>query len=260
MKLKILIVGDIYSKLGRESFERNLKKLKSEHTINFIIVNGENITHGKGMNHKHYKWLMEQGVNVITLGNHAFHNQQIYEYIDEVNNIVRPLNLPKETPGKGVVTINYNGIKITVFQVIGNVFMGEGNTSPFIETEELLKNIDSDIIICDFHGEATSEKVAFGYYFSGKVDIIFGTHTHVQTNDARILDEGTLYITDLGMTGPLDGVIGVKKGIIINRFFTDNQDRFEPENQGKSQFNGILVEINDKTLKPTFFDILHVIE
>lgn len=258
--MKILIVGDIYSKLGRESFERNLKKLRAEHTINFVIVNGENITHGKGMNHKHYKWLMEQGVNVITLGNHAFHNQQIYEYIDEVNNIVRPLNFPKDTPGNGFATINYNGIKITVFQVVGNVFMAEGNTSPFIETENFLKTLNSDLIICDFHGEATSEKVAFGHYFDGKIDIIFGTHTHVQTNDARILDNGTVYITDIGMTGPLDGVIGVKKEIILDRYLTEDQNRFEPENSGKTQFNGILIEINDKTLKPTLFDILHVIE
>ena len=258
--MNILIVGDIFSKLGRESFERNIKRLKSENNINFIIANGENITHGKGMNENHYKWLMSLGVSVITLGNHAYKNKAILTFIDEVHNIVRPCNFPDDSPGKGYVTINYNGIKITVFQVIGNVFMAEGNASPFVKAEEILNNVTSDLYICDFHGEATSEKIAFAQYFNGKINIIFGTHTHVQTNDARILDKGTAYITDVGMTGPLDGVIGVKKEIIIDRYIADNKNRFDPQDKGKTQFNAILIEINDKTLKPTKIDILNVIE
>jgi metallophosphoesterase (TIGR00282 family) len=258
--MNILIVGDVFSKIGRESLERNLKNIKSNKTLNFIIVNGENITHGKGMNEKHYKWLMSLGVNVVTLGNHAFKNKSILTYIDDVNNIVRPINFPDDTPGKGYTTINYNGLKMTVFQVIGNVFMGEGNSSPFEKTEELLNNVKSDLYICDFHGEATSEKIAFAQHFNGRIQIIFGTHTHVQTNDGRILEKGTAYITDVGMTGPLEGVIGVKKEIIIDRYLTDSKNRFEPQDTGKSQFNGILIEINDKTLKPTKFDILTMLE
>jgi len=241
--LNILIVGDIFSKLGRSTFERNIKKLQTEKKINFIIVNGENISHGKGMNEKHYKWLMSFGVNVITLGNHSYHNKQIYDFIDNVKNVVRPANYPEESAGKGYVTINYNGIKITVIQVIGQVFMGEGNSSPFKKVEEILENTDSDIYICDFHGEATSEKIAFGHYFDGKINIIFGTHTHVPTNDARILPKGSAYITDVGMTGPLDGVIGVKKEIIFNRLMSNDKARFEPEDSGTAQFNGILVEL-----------------
>ena len=258
--MNILIVGDVFSKIGRESLERNLKIIKSNKTINFLIVNGENITHGKGMNENHYKWLMGLGVNVVTLGNHAFKNKSILTYIDEVNNIVRPMNFPEDSPGKGFTTINYNGLKITVFQVIGNVFMGEGNSSPFEKTEELLNTVKSDIYICDFHGEATSEKIAFAQHFNGRIQIIFGTHTHVQTNDARILEKGTAYITDVGMTGPLEGVIGVKKEIIIDRYLTDSKNRFEPQDTGKSQFNGILIEINDKSLFPTKFDILTMLE
>jgi metallophosphoesterase (TIGR00282 family) len=258
--MNILIVGDVFSKIGRESLERNLKNIKANKTLNFIIVNGENITHGKGMNEKHYKWLMGLGVNVVTLGNHSFKNKSILTYIDDVNNIVRPINFPDDSPGKGYTTINYNGLKITVFQVIGNVFMGEGNSSPFEKTEELLNDVKSDLYICDFHGEATSEKIAFAQHFNGRIQIIFGTHTHVQTNDARILEKGTAYITDVGMTGPLEGVIGVKKEIIIDRYLTDSKNRFEPQDTGKSQFNGIFIEINDKTLKPTKFDILTMIE
>lgn len=257
--MNILIVGDIFSKLGRTAFEKNIKKLQNEKTINFIVVNGENISHGKGMNEKHYKWLMSFGVNVITLGNHSFHNKQIYDFIDDVKNVVRPANYPDDTPGKGYVTINYNGTKITVIQVMGQVFMGEGNSSPFKKTEEILENTSSDIYICDFHGEATSEKIAFGHYFDGKINIIFGTHTHVPTNDARILPKGSAYITDVGMTGPLDGVIGVKKEIILNRILSDEKARFEPEDSGMSQFNAILVELGTN-FKAKKIDKINIIE
>lgn len=258
--MNILIVGDIFSKLGRTCFEKNLKKIKEKKKINFIIVNAENISHGKGMNEKHYKWLLSLGVNVITLGNHSFQNQNIFDFIDDVNNVVRPINYPNGARGKGYVSINYNGIVITVFQVIGNVFMEEGNDSPFLKTEELLQTIKSDIYICDFHGEATSEKIAFAHFFDGRIQLIYGTHTHVPTNDARILPKGTAYITDVGMTGALDGVIGVKKETIISRYVSNNRVRFEPEDQGKMQFNGILVEINEKTLKVTNIDTINVIE
>jgi len=258
--MNILIVGDIFSKLGRISFERNIKRIKQEQKINLIIVNGENISHGKGMNEKHYKWLLSLGVNVITLGNHSYQNPKILTFIDSVSNVVRPYNYPLNSPGKGLIKINYNGIKITVFQVIGNIFMEEGNSSPFKAAEEILENNESDIFICDFHGEATSEKIAFAHCFDGKINVIFGTHTHVPTNDARILPKGTAYITDVGMTGPLDGVIGMKKDIIINRFLYDTKSRFEPEDDGKTQFNAILIEINEKSYKATKIDIINVIE
>ena len=161
--MKILIVGDVYSKLGRAALEENIKKIKEEQTINFIIINGENISHGKGMNFNHYKWLMGLGANVITMGNHTWNNRQIYDYIDESNNIVRPLNYKGDNvPGKGYVTINYNGLKITVFQMIGRTFIDETNLCPFKTTEKLLAEVKSDIYICDFHGEATSEKIAYG--------------------------------------------------------------------------------------------------
>lgn len=258
--MKILIVGDVFSKLGRASFEENVKILKEKEKINFLIVNGENTSHGKGMNEKHYKWYLEQGVNVITLGNHAYHNKSILNYIDDVNNIVRPYNFPKGSPGKGYVTINYNNIKITIMQMIGKVFMSDEYLCPFKSTYEVLEKVDSDIFICDFHAETTSEKIAYGYAFDGKIQVIYGTHTHVQTNDARILPNGTAYITDVGMTGPLDGVIGVKKEVILDRYINDSKQRFSPQEEGKKQFNAILVEINENTKKATKIDILKVIQ
>ena len=231
--MKILIVGDVYSKLGRAALEENIKKIKQEQTINFIVINGENISHGKGMNQNHYKWLMSLGANVITMGNHTWHNKQIFDYIDESKSIVRPYNYYNEYPGKGYVTVNYNGLKITVFQMIGRTFMDENDFCPFKKTEELLNE------------EATSEKIAYGLYFDGKVDIIYGTHTHVQTNDDRILPNGTAYITDVGMTGPLDGVIGTKRDIIINRFVNGARELFQPQDTGAKQFCAMIVEIDD---------------
>lgn len=258
--MKILIVGDVYSKLGREALAENIKRIKEQESINFIIVNGENISHGKGMNFNHYKWLMSLGVNVVTMGNHTYNNRQIYDYIDEVNNVVRPYNYKDGMPGKGFATVNYNGIKITVFQMIGNTFMEDGNYSPFEKTNELLENVKSDIYICDFHAEATSEKIAYGLYFDGKIDIIYGTHTHVQTSDSRILPNGSAYITDVGMTGPLDGVIGTKKEIIINRFTNNTKEVFQPQDEGQKQFCALIIEINDLTHKVTKIDRLNVIQ
>jgi metallophosphoesterase (TIGR00282 family) len=258
--MKILIVGDIYSKLGRASFERNLKKLKETNKFNFIIVNGENTSHGRGLNHGHYLWYMSQGVNAITLGNHAFENISIFTYIDEVNNVIRPLNYVEEKPGKGYQTINYNGLKITIIQVLGKVFMNGDLEDPFKKVQEVLDSVKSDIYICDFHGEATSEKIAFGYAFDGKIQIIYGTHTHVQTNDARILDKGTAYITDVGMTGSLDGVIGVKREVVVDRYLNNGQERFSPQETGKTQFNAIILDINEISKKVTKIDTVHVIE
>jgi metallophosphoesterase (TIGR00282 family) len=258
--MKILIVGDVFSKLGRASFERNVKRIKEQEKINFLIVNGENTSHGRGLNQGHYLWYLERGVNVITLGNHAFQNRSILNFIDEANNLIRPYNFPEGSPGKGYCTVNYNGITITVFQVIGKVFMNPENDDPFKKTEELLAKVKSDIYICDFHGEATSEKIAFGYAFDGRIQVIYGTHTHVQTNDARILEKGTAYITDVGMTGPLDGVIGMKKEIIVDRYLHDGMQRFSPEETGKSQFSAIILEINETTKKVAKIDNLYVIE
>jgi metallophosphoesterase (TIGR00282 family) len=212
------------------------------------------------MNENHYRWYMDQGVDVITLGNHAYHNKALFNIIDDVNNIVRPYNFPAGSPGKGYTTNNLKGLKITVLQVIGKVFMNQDNYDPFKAAQEVLDNVKSDIYICDFHGEATSEKIAFAYAFDGKIQVIFGTHTHVQTNDARILEKGTAYITDVGMTGALEGVIGVKKEIIIDRYLNDGMQRFSPQNTGQTQFSAILVEIDENSKKAANIDIINVIE
>lgn len=258
--MKILIVGDVFSKLGRSCFERNLKRIKESEKINFIVVNGENTSHGRGLNEGHYRWYLEQGVNAITLGNHSYSNKSIFKYIDDAPNLVRPYNFPENSRGKGYATINYNGISVTVMQMIGQVFMTGEIASPFLKTKELLENVKSDIYICDFHGEATSEKIAYGYTFDGAIQIIYGTHTHVQTNDARILEGGSAYITDVGMTGPLEGVIGVRKDIILDRYMNNGIEKFSPQDEGKTQFNAIIVEISDSTKKATKIQTIKIVE
>lgn len=258
--MRILIVGDVFSKLGRASLEENLPRLRQEYQIDFTIVNGENTSHGKGINENHYKWMLSLGVDAITLGNHSFHNKDIYRYIDGVNNIIRPCNYINDKPGKPYQQFTCKNKTITVFQVLGQVFMQEHVLSPFEKTEEILQNVPSDIYICDFHGEATSEKIAFAHHFDGRIHIIYGTHTHVQTNDARILPKGTAFITDVGMTGPHEGVIGVEKEIVIARFLQETKHRFTPQNTGKRQFNGIIIDFNEHTQTSTIFQVLNIVE
>lgn len=258
--MKILFVGDVFSKLGRKALETNIKRIRENEKINFIIVNGENISHGKGMNEGHYLWLLNMGVNVVTLGNHSFQQKSILNVIDDAKCIVRPYNYIENMPGTGYIQVNYNGIIITVMQMLGEVFMAPEATSPFLATKSLLESIKSDITIIDFHAESTSEKIAFGYAFDGQVTAILGTHTHVQTADARILPNGTAYITDVGMTGPLNGVIGVKKDIIVDRYMNEGRQRFEPEDNGESQFCAVILEINENTHKVTKIDRVYVVE
>lgn len=258
--MKILIIGDIYSTSGRDMVEKYVPKMREKYNINFIVANGENIAHGNGITERYYHFLLDQKVNVVTLGNHSFGNADIFHFIDEARNLIRPLNMPKGTPGKGYVTVKYNNIKITVFQVMGRTFITQPLDCPFKKTEELLQTVPSDIYICDFHGEATSEKIAYGYMFDGKVNVIFGTHTHVQTNDARVLENGSMYITDVGMTGSLDGVIGVEPNNIIKKFLTGLPVKHNPMEKGLKQFSAIIVEIDDKSHKVTSYDTIHMVE
>lgn len=260
--MKILLVGDIFGISGRKMFDYAVQKIKERESINFIVANGENIAHGKGINQKYFNFLRERHVDVVTLGNHSFQNKNVLTFIDDEKHLIRPLNYPEGTPGRGYVTLRYNDITITVFQLIGKTFMNESENfaCPFKTTEKLLEEVKSDLYICDFHAEATSEKVAYGLYFDGRVHIMIGTHTHVQTNDAHILPNGSMYMTDLGMTGALDGVIGVNPKFITAKFIEHTPARHEPYEEGKKQFSGLIVDINEKTKKVTKFEIVHMVE
>ena len=258
--MRILLIGDIFGNCGRKTVEQILPQLKQEYGINFIIANGENIAHGNGITEKYYQFLLEQHVDVVTLGNHTYGNHDLFNFIENAKRLVRPYNYPTGAPGVGYVTVKYNNTTITVFQMIGRTFSNEALDCPFQKTEELLQKVKSDIYICDFHAEATSEKIAYGLHFDGRINIIVGTHTHVQTNDARILPKGTMYMTDLGMTGALEGVIGVEPSLIIKKFITGMPTRHVPMESGKKQFCGLIVDINETNQKVAKFDIINMIQ
>lgn len=261
--MRFLIIGDVYGKPGREYLTEKIDELKATYLPDCLIVNGENAAHGKGLSQPIYKSFMASGFHCVTMGNHLFGHRLITEFIDEAK-IARPANLHPDTPGKEYVIINFNGIKIAVINLLGTVAMQMpgGMISPFMKIDELLENSEikeADYRIVDFHAEATSEKIALGYYLDGRVDVVYGTHTHVQTADLRVLEKGTVYITDIGMTGPFDGVIGVDKEIIVNRFLDGLPRKFEVA-PGKRQLGGLFVEIDDKTKQAVRYERVYITE
>jgi 2',3'-cyclic-nucleotide 2'-phosphodiesterase len=221
--VNILFIGDIIGEPGVQGIESHIKNLIHKYKIHFVIANGENLSHGKGLVEKDAKKVFELGVNVLTGGNHTFSKMQSNKYISEEVRILRPVNHHDDVYGRGFqiypVTVNGTILKVAVINTLGRVYLLTLNC-PFRTTDKVVNQIkkETNIIIVDFHGEASAEKIAFGWFMDGKVSAIIGTHTHVQTADERILPEGTAYITDVGMTGAFDGVIGSKKDFSVNRF------------------------------------------
>ena len=248
--MKILAIGDVIGSPGRTYLKENLQSIKKEYNIDFIIANGENSSGGLGMNLKSATELFDAGVNAITLGNHTWRKKEILKVIDD-NRVIRPINYPDSTPGKGYRIFNFNGKKILILNAVGRIYMDPVN-NPFIILKNTINELAQkvDIIIVDFHAEATSEKIAMGFLLDGKVNLVFGTHTHVQTADDSILPKGTAYISDVGMTGPRDSVIGADKSIVINCFLTEIPDR-KPVASGECIFNGVVIDIDDVTNKTT---------
>ncbi len=246
--MNILCVGDIYSTYGLEVFEKNIKQLKKEMKIDFIVVNGENINkNGRSINKQNYKKLCELGVNAVTMGNHTYGDKTLKDFIDD-SNIIRPANM-NHNVGQGYKIFNYNGTKIAVINLLGRAFMSMfALNCPFVEVDKILEEIEADIILVDFHAEATSEKVAMSHYLDGRVTALYGTHTHIPTCDEEVMENGTMYITDIGMTGSRNGVIGVEKDIILRRFLTGLPEVNQPAT-GKPQFNAIILDTTKKTIK-----------
>ncbi|MGM9970971.1 MAG: TIGR00282 family metallophosphoesterase [Anaeroplasmataceae bacterium] len=243
--MRILYIGDIVGSKGLEFLEKNLNKIKNDNKINLVIANAENVTHGRGLNKEHYLRLMKLGIFALTMGNHTFSQRQIKEYIND-SKIVRPANLTTEF-GKGYMTLNYNDRKITIVNLLGRIYMNNMSLDCPFKTMDKIYNIvkdKSDYIIVDFHAEATSEKIAFGYDFDGKVSAVVGTHTHVPTADERILPNGTLYVTDIGMTGPYEGILGDNKETIIERFRSGVYEPCKTLDSGKTQFNAVILDFN----------------
>jgi hypothetical protein len=246
--MRILFIGDVYMEPGRLALEKYYARVKDNYKPQFIILNGENIANGNGVSEAIYKDLMTIGVNVITLGNHAFSRKDASSVL-MYPNIIRPANYGKGAIGKEYVTLNFNGKTITVINLLGRVFMGDQIDNPFSKMDELLSKITSDYIIVDFHAEATSEKTAMAHYLDGRVDALIGTHTHVPTADACILPKGTMYITDVGMTGVRFGVIGGSTEQAVRKFLTGVPERTVPETQGPLQFNAVFLDLANKKIE-----------
>lgn len=256
--MNILCIGDIVGKPGRNFITERLQKLKTEYKVDFVVANGENCAHGVGITRNTYEELIYAGVDVITLGNHTWAKKEVIELIENKKNLIRPANFPSNNPGWGYTIMEKLGKRIAIINLCGRVYM-DNYDCPFTKVDEILKKIENeaDIIIVDFHAEATSEKLALGWYLDGRVTTVFGTHTHVQTSDERILPQGTGYITDVGMTGPYDSILGVDKDIIIKKFVTMMPGKFEVA-EGNAVFGAILLELNDNKL--TSIKRLNIIE
>ena len=250
--MRIFLIGDIVGNGGVEYLRTHLGSIKKLKNIDFVVANAENSTPvGKGISKEVANTLYSCGVDVMTMGNHTFNNKEIHELFEDNFPVIRPANMPPMTEGEGYVISEANGYKIAVISLLGRVFM-ENMDCPFRTADKIIDVIKdkSDIIIVDIHAEATSEKLAMGYYLDGKVSVVFGTHTHVQTADEKILENGTAYITDVGMTGCHDGVLGVKKEIIIKKFLTSLPQRHETVNDNPV-LNGLIVDVDESTGKAT---------
>lgn len=246
--MNILFIGDIVGRIGRRMIKEYVPNLVEKYQIDFVIANGENATHGKGLIRHQYDELIDAGVDVITLGNHYNSKSELYNYIDRVDRLIRPLNLLKPFPGEGSVLFDVNGIEVRVTNILGSAFINEEVNSPYLATLELLDQEEkANIHIIDFHGEATGEKQSFAYCFDGKVSAVLGTHTHVQTADAKILPNGTAFISDAGMTGYYDGVLGFDKDSVIKKIMYGQQSKFEPPNDGRGILSGVVMKIDEIT-------------
>ncbi|HEY7933021.1 MAG TPA: TIGR00282 family metallophosphoesterase [Solirubrobacteraceae bacterium] len=239
-KARILFVGDLVGGLGRRTLLECLPVLRERHDPTFVVVNGENVAGGLGITPKVAGELLNAGVDAITLGNHTYHRREIYAYLDDEPRILRPANYLRCQPGHGTCVVEKDGISLGVVNLSGNLYLRAGR-SAFTEIETALKEVgEVDHILLDMHAEATSEKVAMGWHLDGRVTAVVGTHTHVPTADARVLPGGTAYITDVGMTGPRGGVIGVKREQAIESLLTQMPVRFETS-QEDPWLMGVLV-------------------
>ena len=247
--MRILAVGDIIGESGVRKLNSVLQKIKVQENIDFVIVNGENSAEGMGITEKNFKDIISAGADVVTMGNHTWGKKDIFKFIDDPK-IIRPANYPEDVVGKGYEIYNCKDKKIAVINLLGRVDIGVLSENPFLVAKKIIEQIKDkvDIIIIDFHAEATAEKIAMGHYLDGDITAIFGTHTHVQTADEKILPKGTGYITDIGMTGPEHSVIGMDIQASIKRFETTLPERYKIAS-GKCIFNSCIFEIDDKTNK-----------
>ena len=240
--MKLLFVGDVVGGIGRRTLAALLPRIRDAYQPDFVIVNGENSAGGVGITEKTARELLETGADAITLGNHAYRHRDVYEYLDREERVVRPANYPKGSPGRGSTVVERDGVRLGVVNLSGLLFL-QAVRSPFAEADAALAELRdrADAVLVDMHAEATSEKVAMGWHLDGRVTACVGTHTHVPTADGRVLPGGTAYITDVGMTGSRNGVIGVKREQALERFIKLTNVRFETADEDP-WLNAVLVD------------------
>ena len=249
--MKVLAIGDIVGEAGVKKLKEELPKIKKQEGIDFVITNGENAAGGMGLTERYFKDIINAGTNVVTMGNHTWGKKDIFKFIDH-HRLLRPANYPKGVVGKGCEIYECKGKKIAVMNFLGRVDLNILTENPFVMAKEMVEEIQNqvDMIFIDFHAEATAEKIAMGRFLDGKITALWGTHTHVQTADEQILSNGTGYITDLGMTGPKDSVIGMDVNVSFKRFETTLPEKYKLA-EGESMLNAVEFIIDDDTNKVT---------
>jgi metallophosphoesterase (TIGR00282 family) len=240
---KILFIGDIIGKLGREVCRQVLPDLKKKYSPDLIIANGENSAHGYGITEKVYQELTEMGIEAITMGNHVWDKRELVKSIDNLPLVLRPANYPPGVPGRDHLIIQKEGVKVGILNLSGRVFM-QALDCPFQAAERVISKLNTNLVVVDMHAEATSEKCAMGWFLDGKVSAVIGTHTHVMTADERILPNGTAFISDIGMVGAYDSIIGMNREQILKRFTTQMPERFEPTETGPGLFNAVFLKVD----------------
>ncbi|MCT4559590.1 MAG: TIGR00282 family metallophosphoesterase [Pelagimonas sp.] len=252
--MRLLFLGDVMGRAGRAAITERLPKLREEWRLDFVVVNGENASNGMGLSGDHAKILFDAGADVVTLGDHAFDQKDMLNFIETDKRILRPINFAKQAPGRGVAMFeDRRGRKVLVAQVLGQVFMKRAYDDPFSAMDEVLRRHplggQAQAIIVDMHCEATSEKMGMGHFCDGRASLVVGTHTHIPTGDAQILPGGTAYLSDAGMCGDYNSVIGMEKAEPMRRFVTGMvKGRFTPAT-GEATLSGVLVETDDATGK-----------
>ncbi|WP_212938745.1 TIGR00282 family metallophosphoesterase [Paenibacillus antibioticophila] len=245
--MKVLFIGDIVGNTGRKALKATLPHLKSKYNPHIIIANGENAASGRGITAKIAREFFEMGIHGLTMGNHTWDNKEIFDFIDDEPRMVRPANFPEGTPGTGHTIIRAGGKELALINLMGRTFL-PAIDDPFRAADELVAAVSKKhkCILVDFHAEATSEKIAMGWHLDGRASLVVGTHTHVQSNDDTILPQGTAYLTDAGMVGSREGILGMERTAVLRKFTTQLPVRFQVC-EGKWQFHGCVVDIDEAT-------------
>jgi metallophosphoesterase (TIGR00282 family) len=256
--MKVLMVGDVYGEPGRAAIQKLVPRLREQHAVDLVVVNVENAAGGFGITPPMAKTFLEQGVDVMTTGNHVWDKKEIVPHIVKENLLLRPANFPEGTPGVGYISVKAGPYRVGVVNLMGRVFMNPIDC-PFRKADEIVAQLrkETPIILVDMHAEATSETMALGWYLDGRVSAVVGTHRHVQTADERVFPGGTAYITDLGLTGPTDGIIGVDRQLIIQRFMTQMPIKFETA-KGPAALHGVVITLDPETGRATAIQRLRV--